>query len=190
MSFSVILRDLDEEKERAIRQLFERNGWSYNAERLPHQTSRKRGRYPVNKDTRDGDVLAIEGGETLPPGPGAAPESESLDIHLSSLAECPHCFQAPCITSGAREVEFIGKGQAACPQNRGIRNRIYTRYWKMLDFVGLWKDKRYLVRKTALAEGEWVLCHRREVMPTCVVQKVRTLYPNPDGVPYVGHQWE
>ncbi|XP_025078289.1 uncharacterized protein LOC112554614 [Pomacea canaliculata] len=113
MSFSVILRDLDEEKERAIRQLFEINGWSYNAERLPHQTSRKRGRYPVNTDTRDGDVLASEGGETLPPGPDATPE-------------CPHCFQEPCITVGGRDVEFIGKGQAACPQNRAIRNSIYT----------------------------------------------------------------
>lgn len=130
----------------------------------------------MNTDTRDGDVLAIEGGETLPPGLGAAPE-------------CPHCFQAPCITAG-RDVEFIGKGQAACSQNRAIRNSIYTRYWKMLDFVGLWRDRRYLDRKIALAEGEWVLCHRREVMLTYVVQKVRTLYPNPDALPYIGHQWE
>ena len=30
----------------------------------------------------------------------------------------------------------------------------------------------------------------REIMPLCVIKDVRRRYPNPDGVPYMGHKFE
>ena len=57
-----------------------------------------------------------------------------------------------------------------------------------------WKDLRYLAEKLKALQAdprhrknEW---RRRDIMPKCVLSLVRTWFPNPDGVPYMGHLWE
>ena len=90
--------------------------------------------------------------------------------------------------SGA-DAHFIGVGQPACRENAELRYRKYRSYYAQLSNLGLWFDERYKVRKVAAAGGEWALVHQREIMPVCVVKKVRGLYPNPPGVSYVGHKW-
>jgi hypothetical protein len=55
-----------------------------------------------------------------------------------------------------------------------------------MDYFGLWKDTRYLEKKVAVG-GETAVWHKREVMPLCVLKEIRDLYPNPSGIPYLGH---
>jgi hypothetical protein len=65
----------------------------------------------------------------------------------------------------------------------------------MLFHRRVWKDVRYLQRKKA-ALGldpnfnmfQWM--HRRDIIPNCVLKTVRSWYPNPEGLPYLGHMWE
>ena len=69
----------------------------------------------------------------------------------------------------------------------------YSVYWKVLNNLGTWSDPRYLEVKIQRANGgEWVVKHRREVMPVCVLKKVRTLslYPNPEGKFFMDHKWK
>ena len=126
------------------------------------------------------------------PGPdrGQAPVPGQNNAAANNAEECPHCLLSLCITEGGSDAEFVGGGQGPCAENRGIRHRQYRRYWTQLDFLGVWQKPRYLARKVESAGGEWVLVVKRELMPVCVLKKVRTLYPNPSGVPYVEHMWE
>ena len=103
--------------------------------------------------------------------------------------ECPFCFQAPCIT--LRNHAWIGPGKGACEQNSAIRREKYSKYWKVMTCLGAWNDPRYLqVKQDRANGGEWAISHRREVMPICVLQQLRTLYPNPKDKPYMDHKWE
>ena len=45
-------------------------------------------------------------------------------------------------------------------------------------------------KKIRVGGGDWVLTHRRELMPECVVDLARQLYPNPKNIPYMNHMWE
>ena len=56
----------------------------------------------------------------------------------------------------------------------------------MLLNRGVWKDERYMIRKSnamsldpLLREYVW---HKGEIMPDCVLKLVRTWYPNPEGL--------
>lgn len=83
-----------------------------------------------------------------------------------------------------------GNGQAPCMENIGIRHTLYKHYWKLMDNVGGWVDPRYTAKKARTAGGcELAIGSRREIMPMCIVKKLRGLFPNPDSVPYVGHRW-
>jgi len=64
---------------------------------------------------------------------------------------------------------------------------MYGKYWKMIYNLGGWSHKLYMAKKVTETNG---VRHLREIMPDCVVLKVRTLYPNPAGVPYVGRELE
>ena len=101
---------------------------------------------------------------------------------------CPYCFQTVCVT--ALPNDFLGQGQAACDANHGLRRNIYNHYWKMIRNLGGWRNPRYLDHKQHVGGGEWVVEHRREIMPLCVLKQVRNLYPNPPSIPYMGHKWE
>ena len=135
-----------------------------------------------NNDDHDDDDNDDDGDDDdgEPPDP---PEPEDL-----RPGECNYCLQAPCVTSLPND--FLGNGQPACDENSGVRHAIYTRYWKVIANLGGWNDERYLNRKRNIGGGEWAVCHRREIMPICVLKQVRELYPNPQGIPYMGHKWE
>jgi hypothetical protein len=64
------------------------------------------------------------------------------------------------------------------------------RFWQSINYLGGWNDTRYLQKKVATDNGEWVMIHNREVMPLCVLKEVRSKYPNPQGIPYLGHKWQ
>lgn len=102
--------------------------------------------------------------------------------------DCPYCFQEPCVTR--RRHTFLGNGQRPCPANSGMRKQIYRNYWKVINNLKGWIDPRYIAFKTNVGGGEWVVRHRREVMPKCVLIQARDLYPNELTQPYMDHKWE
>lgn len=121
-----------------------------------------------------------------PEAGGEDPEQGPLIIHEG---ECEHCFQSPCVTN--RNFTWMGLGQEPCIDNSSIRKDKYKNYWKVMSNLGAWNDSRYIRLKTARADGgEWAVCHRREVMPVCILRQLRTLYPNPKDKPYMDHKWE
>lgn len=50
--------------------------------------------------------------------------------------------------------------------------------------MGLWKQEQYLSEKKQMGCKNDV----REIMPFCVICDVRTRWPNPPDIPYMGHK--
>jgi hypothetical protein len=76
-------------------------------------------------------------------------------------------------------------------ENSALRRVRYVSFFKVMTNLGAWKDSRYLAVKIARAnEGEWAVQHIREVMPRCILQKLRTIYPNQKDMPYMVHKWQ
>ena len=97
---------------------------------------------------------------------------------------CIYCRQTPCVTTDSRQ--YLGF-RAAHVQNHVRRRKDYKTYWKGLKRCGLWKDPVYLARKVELGDRIDAV---RERMPKCVVKDVRSRFPNPPGIPYMGHKRE
>ena len=82
------------------------------------------------------------------------------------------------------------------PQERNsmLRKSGYKRYWTNLFHRNVWQDPGYLVRKRAALRQDTrrrnYVYHRRDLMPKCVLVLVRSWFPNPPSVPYMGHMWE
>jgi hypothetical protein len=70
----------------------------------------------------------------------------------------------------------------------------YKRFWTNLFHRNVWQDPSYLVRKSAALRQDTrrrnYVYHRRDLMPKCVLVLVRSWFPNPPYVPYMGHMWE
>ena len=110
--------------------------------------------------------------------------------------ECRVCLAVPCVTTHPKR--WLGEGQPANPRkperNSAIRKKLYKNYWKELKERNVWMDRRYQKRRSAWMKrardgGMEPVRVEREVMPECVLNHVRGLYPNPPGVEYMGHQW-
>lgn len=110
--------------------------------------------------------------------------------------ECRECFCVPCVTNYPQR--WLGPGQAANPrkpeQNSGLRKKIYKKYWKVLKDRYVWMDRRYQNRRARMIKevrdrGEEPVRVEREIIPDCVLEQVRGLYPNPPDMPYMGHMW-
>lgn len=122
------------------------------------------------------------------------PQSAALGPAIQPVPgtdECPHCFCQPCVT--AVRQRWLGQGQTARPGNNDIRKNRYKKFWKRMNDRHAWADDRYLAKKAAAQGGDienhaW-LPSVREIMPDCVLELVRELYPNPKGQRYMGHKW-
>ena len=131
------------------------------------------------KSTSKARRIAESQGERLPKHP---------KLQEIGNMDCPQCFMSPCMAM--RPFYGLGEGQDPCRENIEIRFALYNKYWKMISNVGGWNDPRYLAKKAQAAGSmELALEYRREIMPDCVVSKLRALYPNPKDVPYVGHKF-
>ena len=82
---------------------------------------------------------------------------------------------------------YRGKQGSCAPdiRNHTKRHKDYRKFWKSLKDRGLWQHELYINRKTAAGLSEVEL---RELMPQCVLNDTRKQYPNPPGVPYMGHK--
>ena len=103
--------------------------------------------------------------------------STAEEQHIEATM-CIYCRQTPCMTTDSWE--HLGF-RATHVQNHVRRRKDYKTYWRALKKCGLWKDPVYLARKLELGD-------RIDV----VVKDVRARFPNPPGIPYMGHkrEWE
>lgn len=101
------------------------------------------------------------------------------------FAECQECFAQPCVTNNVNRQEWWRAEPAEqSPHNNGARRALYFKFWNMCYNRGLWGEERYVEKKRQM-EGANI---RREIMPDCICRLVRSWYPNPPGVPYMGHK--
>jgi hypothetical protein len=157
----------------AIKALYVQNNWEYTATVGDKSTKSE-------KDDFDPDQY----------------ESTFVIKQDSDEEECPHCFCKPCITNDRnRQQWWIGQPRPCSRLNNKARKPCYKKFWTMLFHRRVWKDARYLQRKKAALGLDpnfnmfhWM--HRRDIIPNCVLKTVRNWYPNPEGLPYLGHMWE
>ena len=114
------------------------------------------------------------------------PSDEETDHDI-----CSDCFLSPCVTTNRQS--WLGDGKRAHEKNRNLRRIRYKKFWSMLENKNVWRKPQYLRKKAEYMRreeaDETVIRMNREIMPDCVIGLVRALYPNPPGVPYVGHMW-
>ena len=138
---------------------------------------------PSRKRKRDGNAhLNNEGPE---PNNG-----ENITNNNEDDGRCQYCFLSPCIIELTSSSPWIGAGQGPSIHNPPIRKRLYGRFWSCISNLGGWNTAQYISKKIANGEGENVLYHQREIMPDCVLTFCRNKYPNPKGIPYLGHKWQ
>ena len=111
------------------------------------------------------------------------PYVDSVLGGLENYPACPHCLMGPCITVSGM-THLLGSCGPDIT-NHSKRHKDYRKFWKSLKDRGLWQHETYLHRKTSLGLSEVEL---RELMPQCVLDNTRKRYPNPPGVPYMGHK--
>jgi hypothetical protein len=113
---------------------------------------------------------------------------------------CADCLCTPCIThEDNRQLWWINNNKPPHRKNHSKRRGLYKRFWVMLGNRALWSHPIYLDRK-ARALGldpqnnrlvyNAVGNHIRDIIPNCVIDKVRSWLPNLPGEQYMGHKWE
>lgn len=132
-------------------------------------------------DDNDGDGSDDSGGE-------------SDDSSDSQGGSCSFCFLSPCVTSH-RQLWLPDQPVHAHARNSELRKQKYRKFWKLMDMNGGWRHPKYVTKKHRLLGLDdnvtvWVgVGTIREVMPKCILDLVRQIYPNPPGQPYMGHKW-
>ena len=164
---------LTEEQRLAIKAFFGHNNWNYTETTSPEMA------VPPEDD------LDLEPGHIISQDPDAA--------------ECVYCLCRPCITDASnQQLWWDSEPQEAHERNSVIRKGLYKRFWTMLFHRGAWLDPRYKQKKAdALQQDKnrqhyvWGggKAHKRDIMPDCVLQCVRSWYPNPPRLQYMGHRW-
>ncbi len=100
-----------------------------------------------------------------PSHPRGYRESGSVPVLRGGLEECcPHCLCGPCVI--ALPPDFLIGACGAHPANDEKRHRLYRKFWRLLQDVGLWGHEEYLQRK----ERRTVRHDRRDIMPKCVIE--------------------
>ena len=75
--------------------------------------------------------------------------------------------------------------QAPDVRNHSFRHKDYRKYWKLLMDIGFWETTVYQNLKSTAGLSDDDM---RELMPECVIADVRKKFPNPPGIPYMGHK--
>ncbi|CAC5411390.1 unnamed protein product [Mytilus coruscus] len=174
-----------EEQKLAIQAFFSHNDWDCN-EIASSSTSSN---LPL-EDNTENNVIATD--EIEHPGQSGSDQQSAAAGHdINDEDMCQDCFCSPCVTQNRQS--WLGVGQRAHVRNSGIRKLKYKLFWRMMQDRGAWSSPQYLRKKCRLLNrdrvDETVVIVRREVIPDCVLNLVRELYPNPKSKPYMGHRW-
>ena len=196
----VVTLKLSRKQEIAVRDLFDSNGWHMEIlqENMLEPTVRSHVS-TVSKVTcdendieqvevmdLDGDEAATQAAANVDPSGLGGHDSDPEDQNLDD-GQCPFCFMTPCIASVPQG--WLGVRQMPRAGNNLVRKDKYRRYWKTMDRAGAWQIPQYIAKKRLSMMGEDRVIIRREIMPDCVLKLVRGYYPNPQGIPYMGHKW-
>ena len=146
---------------------------------IPSESNKTKRRKRSNTSPPNPPVQPDNAPSPSPPSPPPPADPAQLEEE-----ECPQCFLTPCVT--VREHYWLGEGQPAHPDNHGIRRIKYKSYWKTINNLGGWLDQRYIEKKVAAGGA---VHDKRDLMPNCVVNQLRQLYPNPANMQYMGHMW-
>ena len=103
---------------------------------------------------------------------------------------CRECLCNPCVTTHRQA--WLGNAVAPHNRNADLRKKRYKHFWQMLDRRQAWIHPSYLRKKAQLLnrQDDTIVYTVREIMPRCVIDLVRSLFPNPPGRPYMGHKWQ
>lgn len=181
-----LLLEVDILQRDTIEQLFTHNDWNFEPLDL--------------SEVQENEVKsgADSTTQTFDEHTGTSGDETEVHFHIMqdiSKEECPYCLCRPCITSEEnRQYWWETENEVPNIRNSCIRKDKYQRFWAMLLHRGVWNDQRYIAQKNQAMENEnrrqrleW---HKRDIMPKCVVELVRTWLPNPKDVPYMGHMWD
>jgi hypothetical protein len=129
--------------------------------------------------------------EDVPVQPEVPVEPQPIVQPIPGTDECQFCFCQPCVTT--RRQQWLGQGRPPMAGNNLLRKKKYKNFWTMMTRRGAWTHPRYLHKKAAAQGADennvaW-LPEVRDIMPDCVLNLVRGLYPNEKGIPYMGHKW-
>lgn len=106
------------------------------------------------------------------------------------MVECEYCLCQPCVLhDNNRQAWWPQDNSEPAENNSGLRKNLYYKFWTMLYHRGVWDDERYIQRKRQATENIDRAIIRREIMPVCVLDRVREWLPNVQGQPYMGHKW-
>ena len=168
---SVLSLQVTEEQREAIYHFFAYNDWDFR-----------------EVATNNNETPSNENSEIESNGNFIIQQSQEAD-------ECPYCFCRPCITHEQnRQMWWEDENSDPHERNSFLRKEKYKRFWTNLFHREVWKDPRYLRRKRQALRRDRprrkYVYHRRDLMPKCIIELVRTWFPNPPGQPYMGHMWD
>jgi hypothetical protein len=141
--------------------------------------------------SNDGDTSGSGESYIADVNPRAPPLPRRLDDH----AECPHCFCSPCVTNEQfRQEKWPLHNANPSVHNKPNRLKLYALFWTAMSNRQAWCDGRYKLRKMQalgrdkrMKKYRW---HKRDIMPNCILQRVRTWLPKTEEEEYVGHRWQ
>ena len=189
-----ITLNVSEEQMDTINHLFNHYGWNYDEISRAYSNGSASSSAENSKDRND--VACQTAPQNLPLDDNDDNGYQEYNIPQSpDEEECRFCLCRPCITyEQNRQFWWEDNTEAPCRRNSALRKEKYKRFWTMMFHRDAWKVPRYQAEKLRALRAdprhrkyEW---HRRDIMPKCVLSHVRQWFPNPAGVPYMGHLWE
>ena len=78
----------------------------------------------------------------------------TFPARLQGKRECVICFRVPCVTTSRQT--WLGTGQSAHRRNSGIREKMYIKFWSMLEMSNSWRQQAYLHKRSAVMERDGV----------------------------------
>ena len=189
-----ITLNVSEEQMDTINHLFNHYGWNYDEISRAYNNGSASSSAENSQDRND--VACQTAPQNLPLDDNDDNGYQEYNIPQSpDEEECRFCLCRSCITNEQnRQFWWEDNNEAPCRRNSALRKEKYKRFWTMMFHRDAWKDPRYQAEKLRALRAdprhrkyEW---HRHDIMPKCVLSLVRQWFPNPAGVPYMGHLWE
>merc|ERR1719186_2291672 len=120
-------------------------------------------------------------------------ESEDNGENNPEAEGCPTCFLPECIIL-RHQLWMPTVNYPPSPNNHSVRKELYTRFWGLLSNKKAFQLRPYVQKKmNSLRQLPPHLRRRRrlrrEILPDCVVRRVRQWYPNEGNTAYMGHYW-
>ncbi len=194
MNYSITLT---EEQYSVLESVFSEHNWTFNATCLTDCETKKQTKFSKKAKRKISAECEQDFSSSSDSNvPLAELEQKVRNEGELNENECKFCFLSPCATLG-HIPRWVGKGQKPTHNNSGLRKVIYKKFWFQLNGLGAWDKVRYKLKKRQALLAHfgndyiWIgNAEKRDIIPECVLQFVRNLYPNPPGQSYMDHKWQ